>query len=137
MGTEDTEIDNQKLNQAITMAQLVDVVAELPNGVDTLIGENGVRLSGGQRQRVALARAFYYEREIIIMDEATSALDNETEHEVINAIKKLHGVKTLIVIAHRLTTLRYCDVIYKLEKGRIVAQVSFDEVVSKHDVSVQ
>lgn len=137
MGTEDVEIDNQKLNQAITMAQLEDVVAELPNGVDTLIGENGVRLSGGQRQRVALARAFYYDREIIIMDEATSALDNETEYEVIDAIKKLHGVKTLIVIAHRLTTLQYCDVIYKLEKGRIVAQGSFDEVVSNQDVSVQ
>jgi len=86
-------------------------------------------LSGGQRQRVALARAFYYEREIIIMDEATSSLDNETEYEVINAIKKLHGVKTLIVIAHRLSTIQYCDVIYKLEKGRIVAQGTFDEVV--------
>lgn len=129
MGTEDTEIDHQKLTDAIAMAQLSDVVSELPNGVDTLIGENGVRLSGGQRQRVALARAFYYEREIIIMDEATSALDNETEHEVIHSIKKLHGVKTLIVIAHRLTTLQYCDIVYKLEKGKIIASGSFDEVV--------
>ncbi|PIZ04880.1 MAG: ABC transporter ATP-binding protein [Gammaproteobacteria bacterium CG_4_10_14_0_8_um_filter_38_16] len=129
MGSSDDEIDDHKLNQAIEMAQLAGVVSDLPEGVDTLIGENGVRLSGGQRQRVALARAFYYEREIIIMDEATSSLDNETEYEVINAIKKLHGVKTLIVIAHRLSTIQYCDVIYKLEKGRIVAQGTFDEVV--------
>jgi ABC-type bacteriocin/lantibiotic exporter with double-glycine peptidase domain len=85
-------------------------------------------LSGGQRQRVALARAFYYEREIIVMDEATSALDNETEREVINSIRQLHGVKTLIVIAHRLTTLQYCDVVYKLEKGAIVAQGSYAEI---------
>lgn len=129
MGTNDNEIDDRKLNAAIEMAQLSEVISDLPDGVDTLIGENGVRLSGGQRQRVALARALYYEREIIIMDEATSSLDNETEHEVINAIKKLHGVKTLIVIAHRLSTIQHCDVIYKLEKGRVVAKGSFDEVI--------
>ncbi len=129
MGTEDKDINYEKLNKAIDMAQLSEVVADLPDGADTLIGENGVRLSGGQRQRVALARAFYYEREIIIMDEATSSLDNETEHEVINSIKKLHGIKTLIVIAHRLSTIQYCDIIYKLEKGKIIAQGSFDEVV--------
>ncbi len=129
MGSDDSEIDMQKLHAAIAMAQLNDVVANLPQGVDTLIGENGVLLSGGQRQRVALARAFYYEREIIVMDEATSALDNETEREVINAIKQLHGVKTLIVIAHRLTTLQYCDVVYKLEKGAIVSQGSYAEIV--------
>jgi len=133
MGTEDSEIDDQKLKHAIAMAQLSDVVSDLPDGVDTLIGENGVRLSGGQRQRVALARALYYEREIIIMDEATSALDNETEHEVIHSIKKLHGVKTLIVIAHRLTTLQYCDVVYKLERGQVVAKGSFNEVVGKNE----
>lgn len=128
MGTDDHEIDANKLQKAITMAQLTDVVANLPKGVDTVIGENGVRLSGGQRQRVALARAFYYEREILIMDEATSSLDSETEREVINAIKQLHGIKTLIVIAHRLTTLQYCDVVYKLEKGSLVAQGSYAEI---------
>lgn len=129
MGTDDNEIDSKKLYEAISMAQLNDVVNNLPKGVNTLIGENGVLLSGGQRQRVALARAFYYDREVIVMDEATSALDNETEREVINAIKRLHGVKTLIIIAHRLTTLQYCDVVYKLEKGEIVAQGSYSEVV--------
>lgn len=130
MGTTDSEIDDQKLHNAIEMAQLSQVVSDLPDGVNTVIGENGIRLSGGQRQRVALARAFYYEREIIIMDEATSSLDNETEHEVINAIKKLHGLKTLIVIAHRLTTIQYCDVVYKLEKGTLISQGSYDEVVT-------
>ena len=129
MGTEDEDIDSQRLNDAIEMAQLSRVISDLPDGIDTLIGENGVRLSGGQRQRVALARAFYYKREIIIMDEATSALDNETEREVLDAIKQLHGIRTLIVIAHRLTTIQYCDVVYKLEQGRIVAVGSFNEVI--------
>lgn len=128
MGTADHEINEQKLNTALAMAQLLDVVASLPQGVDTIIGENGIRLSGGQRQRVALARAFYYEREIIVMDEATSALDNETEREVIHSIRQLHGVKTLIVIAHRLTTLQYCDVVYKLENGVVVKQGAYEEV---------
>lgn len=135
LGIEDRDIDSQKLINAIAMAQLSEVVAELPDGVDTHIGENGVRLSGGQRQRVALARALYHEREIIIMDEATSALDSETEHEVINSIKELHGVKTLIVIAHRLTTLQYCDVIFKLEKGRVIASGSFSEVVNNKEAA--
>ncbi|EKD92367.1 MAG: hypothetical protein ACD_29C00042G0001 [uncultured bacterium] len=129
MGTEDADIDDEKINKAIEMAQLLSVVADLPDGVNTLIGENGVLLSGGQRQRVALARALYYEREIIIMDEATSSLDHETEAEVINSIKRLHGVKTLIVIAHRLSTIQYCDVVYKLDKGKIIATGSFDDVV--------
>ena len=129
MGTADENIDTQKLCAAIEMAQLREVVDGLPNGVDTLIGENGIRLSGGQRQRIALARALYHEREIIVMDEATSALDNETEHEVINSIRKLQSIKTLIVIAHRLTTLVYCDRVYKFEKGQIAAQGSFFEVV--------
>lgn len=133
MGTPDDEIDDAKLKNAIEMAQLSHVVSELPDGVDTLIGENGVRLSGGQRQRVALARALYYEREIIVMDEATSSLDNETEHEVINSIKRLHGVKTLIVIAHRLSTIQHCDVVYKLEKGSIIAQGTFEMVVPSQE----
>jgi len=128
-GIEDGNIDEQRLQNAIKMAQLSEVVEQLPLGVDTYIGENGICLSGGQRQRVALARAFYHERDIIIMDEATSALDNETEKEVINTIKRLKGNKTLIVIAHRLTTVEHCDVIYRLEKGRVTAIGSYQEVV--------
>ncbi len=137
MGIEDADIDEEKLTNAIISAQLSDVVSGLPQGADTVIGEHGIRLSGGQRQRVALARAFYFEREIIVMDEATSSLDSETEREVITAIKRLHGIKTLIVIAHRLTTIEYCDIVYKLEKGRITAQGNFNEVVKKSAMMAQ
>jgi ABC-type multidrug transport system fused ATPase/permease subunit len=129
LGIEDENIDDERLWAAIQMAQLTNVIQQLPQQLDTFIGENGIRLSGGQRQRIALARAFYHERDIIVMDEATSSLDNETESEVINTIKRLKGNKTLIVIAHRLTTVEHCDVLYRLEKGQITAMGSFDEVV--------
>lgn len=124
-------IDLERLQKALKMAQLEEVIAQLPNGVDTKIGENGVKLSGGQRQRVALARAFYHEREIIVMDEATAALDNETEHEVVEAIKRLHQVKTLIIVAHRYTTVEHCDIIYRLHQGKIVDSGSFREVINR------
>lgn len=129
LGIEDNDIDMAKLNKAIAMARLDTVVNELPDGLDTLVGENGIKLSGGQRQRVALARAFYHERDVIVMDEATSSLDNETEAEIIAEIKSLKGLKTLIVIAHRLSTIEHCDVIYKLEKGQVVRSGTFEEVV--------
>lgn len=129
-GIEETEINEARVLNAIQMAQLTEVVNRLPQGTNTLIGENGVRLSGGQRQRVALARAFYHERDIIIMDEATSSLDNETEIEVINTIKRLKSGKTLIVIAHRLSTVEHCDVLYKLDQGKIIAKGTFKEVVN-------
>ena len=129
-GLEDDLIDDKQLWNVIEMAQLTEVVQHLPKGFDTLIGENGVRLSGGQRQRVALARAFYHARDVIIMDEATSSLDNETEKEVIETIKRLKGNKTLIVIAHRLTTVEHCDLLYRLEQGGVSAVGSFAEVVA-------
>lgn len=128
-GIDEEDINEDQVWNAIKMAQLIEVVNNLPQGINTLLGENGVRLSGGQRQRVALARAFYFERDVIIMDEATSSLDNETEREVINTIKRLKGKKTLIVIAHRLSTVEHCDVLYKLEKGKIAAVGTFKEVV--------
>lgn len=128
LGVNDPDIDEKKLKNALEMAQLLEVVDNLPEGLDTLVGENGVRLSGGQRQRVALARAFYHERDIIVMDEATSALDNETEREVISAIKRLHGLKTMIIIAHRLSTIEHCDRVYRLESGRISASGSLSQV---------
>lgn len=131
LGVDDEHIDNNRMQQAIHMAQLETVVDELPDGLNTVIGENGIRLSGGQRQRVALARTFYHDRDIIIMDEATSSLDSETEYEIVNAIKRLHGIKTLIVIAHRLSTVEYCDVICKMEKGEIVEIGSFQDVISQ------
>jgi len=97
--------------------------------VNTHIGERGVRLSGGQRQRVALARALYHKRGILVLDEATSALDDDTEREIVKEIQELKGEKTMIVIAHRLTTLRHCDRIYRLDKGRIVESGPYEEVV--------
>ena len=119
LGIDPAEINLEKLNHAIKLAQLEYVVNELPNGIDTILGENGIRLSGGQRQRIALARAFYYDRNIIVMDEATSALDYETENEIINSIQRLSGIKTLIIITHRLSTIKHCDLIMKIEEGQI------------------
>lgn len=128
-GIDDDEISHHRLWNAINMAKLTEVVENLPQGIDTSLGENGIRLSGGQRQRVALARAFYNERDIIVMDEATSSLDNDTEREVISTIKKLKGEKTLIVIAHRLSTVEHCDVLYRLDRGTISKTGTFQEVV--------
>jgi ABC-type bacteriocin/lantibiotic exporter with double-glycine peptidase domain len=123
-----SNVDEKKLITAINQAQLGDFLANLPNGVDSFIGERGVLLSGGQRQRIALARAFYHDRDVLIMDEATSALDNDTEREVVDEIKRLKGKKTIIVIAHRITTLRFCDVIYKLDNGKIDSHGDYNSI---------
>ena len=117
LGVKESEIDLNKVNNALEAAQLLEFVKDLPSGVKTSLGEGGVKISGGQRQRIALAGAFYFERDTLILDEATSALDSETEKEIIDKIKYLKGSKTLIVIAHRLTTLEHCDRIYRVEKG--------------------
>jgi ABC-type multidrug transport system fused ATPase/permease subunit len=124
------DIDEQRLNNSLAQARLTDLSAELPQGVKTLIGEKGIRLSGGQRQRVALARALYHRRDVLVMDEATSALDYETEREIVEEIRRLKGKKTMIVIAHRLSTLQHCDRIYRLERGRIAAINSYAEAVA-------
>ena len=129
-GVPDELIDIDRLYQAIEAAQLLEVVNNLPNGVDTMVGERGVLLSGGQRQRVGIARALYHERELLILDEATAALDNETEKLVTQAIDSLSGKKTLITIAHRLTTVEKCNCIYQLEKGCIVKAGSYNEVIN-------
>ncbi len=126
-------IDQQKLSRAIQTAQLEELVERLPNGIQTMVGDRGVLLSGGQRQRLGIARALYYEREILVLDEATSALDNETESLVTEAIKSLSGTKTLIIIAHRLSTVEHCDRIYRLEKGHIVQSGNYQEVVLKKE----
>lgn len=122
LGIDSDNIDKKKVMACLEKAKLSELVNELPNGIETILGEGGVRLSGGQRQRVSLARAFYHERDILIMDESTSALDNETEREIIDEIQRLKGRVTLIVIAHRLTTIRHCDRIYRLEKGRMTSE---------------
>lgn len=112
--------DDELVWRALEQAQLKDFVAGLPDKLDTIVGDRGVRFSGGQRQRVAIARALYYNPEILILDEATSALDNETETAVMEAIDSLQGNKTLIIVAHRLTTIRNCDVIYEIADGKAV-----------------
>jgi len=128
-GVPDHLIDHDRLRKAVEMAQLSEVVAQLPNGIETPVGERGVLLSGGQRQRVGIARVLYHEREILVFDEATAALDTETEQLVTEATKALSGVKTIIIIAHRLSTIEHCDRIYQLEQGRIIKSGSYQEVV--------
>lgn len=97
-----------------------DFVQNLPNTLDTMVGERGIKFSGGQRQRIAIARALYENPDILVLDEATSALDNETEMAVMEQIKALQGSKTLIIVAHRLTTIKDCDKIYEVENGKII-----------------
>ena len=118
-GVLEEEIDEEAVQEAIRKAQLYEFVDNLPYGVDTLVGDRGVRLSGGQRQRIGIARALYHDPEILILDEATSALDSDTEGAVMEAIDSLKGLKTMIIIAHRLTTIRNVDVVYEVADGRV------------------
>jgi len=128
-GVADHLIDKNRLKKAIEMAQLSEVVEQLPDGIKTVVGEAGVLLSGGQRQRVGIARVLYHEREILVFDEATAALDTETEHLITQATKALAGTKTIIIIAHRLSTIEHCDCIYQLEQGRILKSGSYQQVI--------
>lgn len=114
------DIDDDKVWRALEMAQLAEFVKAQPNGLGTIVGERGVKFSGGQRQRVAIARALYMNPEILVLDEATAALDNETENALMEAIDALQGHKTLIVVAHRLTTIRRCDYIYEVKDGKMI-----------------
>lgn len=118
-GVDVDDIDDARVWQVLEEAQLADFVRNLPNGINTVIGERGVRISGGQRQRVGIARALYHDPEILILDEATSALDNDTEAAIMEAIENFHGRKTMLIIAHRLKTIENCDIIYKVENGKI------------------
>lgn len=117
-GAPQCDQDDDKVWQALRLAQLDAFIQTLPNGLDTIVGERGVKFSGGQRQRIAIARALYYNPEILVLDEATSALDNETEEAVMQSIEALQGHKTLIIVAHRLTTIRNCDKIYEICDGK-------------------
>lgn len=128
-GVPDHLVSQERLEKVIEAAQLTEVVKTLPHGLDTNVGERGILLSGGQRQRVGIARALYHGRDILILDEATAALDNETERLVTESIKSLSREKTIITIAHRLTTVEHCDRIYLLEKGQIAKAGTFEEVV--------
>lgn len=116
-GLKKDAVSDEKVWEALKQAQLKEFVQNLPNGLDTIVGERGVKFSGGQRQRIAIARALYENPDILVLDEATSALDNETETAVMESIDALQGSKTLIIVAHRLTTIRNCDVIYEIKDG--------------------
>lgn len=117
-GIPDDEIDEQRVWEVLKEAQLDEFIKTLPEGLDTGIGERGIRLSGGQRQRIGIARALYENPEVLVLDEATSALDNDTEKAIMDSINKLHGNKTLIIIAHRLQTIEKCDAVYRVEDGK-------------------
>ena len=125
------EASEAEIKDACSKAQINEMINELPDGLDTEIGENGIKLSGGQRQRVALGRALMTNPEILILDEATSQLDSETELFIQKAIKGLHGKLTVIIVAHRLSTVRFADMVYVLEKGEIVEHGSYDELLQQ------
>ena len=131
-GVPEDEIDEEKLWMAIRAAQIEDHVLDLPKRTETVVGEHGVRLSGGQRQRVGLARALYHNPEVLVMDEATSALDNETESLVMEALKNLREDRTLVMIAHRLSTVRDCDKLFFLKEGQIEAVGTYEELCAMH-----
>ena len=119
-GIADEEIDDERIWANLEEAQLKDFILTLPDGLDTTIGDRGVRISGGQRQRLGIARALYHNPSILVFDEATSALDNDTEAAVMEAINSFHGKKTMVIIAHRLNTIEKCDIVYKVDEGKIV-----------------
>jgi len=128
-GLPEDKIDDTAVNNAIQKAELMDFIESLPSGINTMIGERGVRMSGGQQQRVGIARALYYNPNILVLDEATSALDNNTEKNVMRSINKLKGEKTIIIVAHRLSTVSECDKIYHFEQSKLVQEGRFHEVV--------
>ena len=119
-GEDENAIDEERVMEALERAELLNFVNELPEGMETQVGDRGVRLSGGQRQRIAIARALYHRPEIMVLDEATSALDNETEKAIMSAIDSLQGQVTLIIVAHRLTTVKNCDVIYEVNNTELI-----------------
>ena len=130
-------VDAERVREACREAELEDLIQSLPDGYDTMIGERGVRLSGGQRQRIGIARALYKRASVLVLDEATSALDDVTEASIIDAVQRLGRKYTVLMIAHRLTTLRDCDTIYRLDQGRIVQQGSYSDVIGLGGASLR
>ncbi|WP_394213534.1 ABC transporter ATP-binding protein [Psychrobacter piscatorii] len=126
------DIALNKVNRALILANLSELVAQLPDGINTKVGERGVQLSGGQRQRIGIARALYHEAEVLVFDEATSALDGITEKIVMDAIHEFSGQKTIIMIAHRLKTVEKCDLIYFMEQGKIIDYGTYQELVVRN-----
>ncbi len=131
-GRSDDAIDDARIESVLRLAHLSDTAALSLQGLDTVIGERGARLSGGERQRVAIARALYHDADILVFDEATSALDYQTEQAIVRAIEGLRGVKTLVVVAHRLSTVRGCDRLVLLESGRVTGEGAYNDLVERH-----
>jgi len=133
LGVRRADIDLERVRRAARQAQIADTIESWQHGYDTVVGERGVRLSGGQRQRIGIARALYRQASVLVLDEATSALDNETERSVMDAIRGLDRGLTILIIAHRLTTVRSCDLIVELDGGRIAAQGQYDELIENSE----
>ena len=129
LGVPRESIDIERVRQVARQAQIAEFIDSGPGGYDASVGERGIRLSGGQRQRIGIARALYKQASVLVFDEATSALDNATEQSVMDAIDQLNRDLTILLIAHRLTTVRRCDIIVELEHGRIVAQGTFEQLL--------
>jgi ABC-type multidrug transport system fused ATPase/permease subunit len=128
-GVPSRRIDLDRVHAACRQAELTEFIESLPEGYNTVVGEEGVRLSGGQRQRIGIARALYKEASLLILDEATSALDDETEGAIVSTLERLGDRYTILMIAHRITTLRGCETIYRLDEGRIVQRGTYAQVV--------
>lgn len=131
LGLPDDQIDENAVLRAIHASQLEQFVKELPKGLDTMVGERGIRLSGGQRQRIGIARALYHDPPVLVLDEATSSLDTATERGVMEAVRALKGDKTLLIVAHRLSTVEHCDRLFRLEQGRVVEEGETAVVLGK------
>jgi ATP-binding cassette, subfamily B, bacterial PglK len=129
-GLPEDRIDDIAVHRAIRAAQLEEFVTSLPQGLDTVVGERGVRLSGGQRQRIGIARALYHDPPVLVLDEATSSLDTTNEQGVMEAVKALQGDKTILIVAHRLSTVAHCDQLFRFEQGALVDAGSYDRVVA-------
>jgi ATP-binding cassette, subfamily B, bacterial PglK len=132
LGVKEGDINEKLLNNAILKSRLSELVDSWSDGFNTTLGDGGIKLSGGQKQRVALARAFYHQRDILIMDESTSSLDSETESEIVNEIKLLKNSKTIIIIAHRITTLKDCEQIVVIESGKIAKNQTYNEFIEEN-----
>ena len=133
-GLKPEDIDDKRVNEASTLSHLDELISELPNGLDTRVGERGVQLSGGQRQRVGIARALYNNADILFLDEATSALDSITETHIMDAIHDFSGTKTIIMIAHRITTVEQCDCIYLIEDGKVIDKGNYTDLSSRNSI---
>ena len=124
-------IDMERVRQAAKQAHINEFIESNPEGYNALVGERGIRLSGGERQRIGIARALYKQATVLVFDEATSALDNTTERDVMNAIEELGRDLTILIIAHRLTTISRCDMIVELEQGKMVAQGTYEDLIAQ------